>query len=163
MSGRVIKFVQKANRTNHPEDSIPLRIAVLGAVMVGALALTAEGAVTPSTGILLSVLLPTAYWVSYRRRREDNWHIKLALTAAAIIALFRFLGQLGGVVTLDEVRFPLADLFLWVQVIHGFDLPQRRDLHFSLGSSLTLMAVAGSVSQTLLFAVFLVLYLAFGV
>ncbi|MGI8406922.1 MAG: transglutaminase TgpA family protein [Actinomycetota bacterium] len=163
MSGRVIEFVQKANRTNHPEDSIPLRIAVLGAVVVGALALTAERAVTPFTGILLFVLLPTAYWVSYRRRREDNWHIKLALTAAAIIALFRFLGQLGGVVTLDEVRFPLADLFLWVQVIHGFDLPQRRDLHFSLGSSLTLMAVAGSVSQTLLFAVFLVLYLSFGV
>jgi transglutaminase-like putative cysteine protease len=158
-----MEFVQKANRTHHPEDSIALRVAVLGAVLVGALALAAERAIAPTSALLLLVLLPVAYWFSYTRRRDDNWFVKLALTAAAIVALLRFLGQLGGVVTLDEVRFPLADLFLWVQVIHGFDLPQRRDLHFSLGSSLTLMAVAGSVSQTLVFAAFLVLYLAFAV
>lgn len=158
-----MEFVQKANRAHHPEDSIALRIAVLGAVIVGALALAAERAIAPTSALLLLVLLPGAYWFSYKRRRDDNWLVKLALTAAAIVALLRFLGQLGGVVTLDEVRFPLADLFLWVQVIHGFDLPQRRDLHFSLGSSLTLMAVAGSVSQTLVFAIFLVLYLAFAV
>lgn len=162
MSG-LIEFIQKANRTSHPEDSIALRVAVLGAVVVGALALAAERAIAPSSAAFLLVLLPTAYWVSYRRRRKDNWFIKLGLTAAAIIALLRFLGQLGGVVTLDEVRFPLAELFLWVQVIHGFDLPQRRDLHFSLGSSLTLIAVAGSVSQTLVFAIFLLLYLGFAV
>ena len=159
MSGGLIEMIRRANETRRPEDSVALRAVVLGAVMIAALALVAEAAVEPVTGALLCIALPLAYWVSYKRRAEDNWHIKLALTVGAIVALFRFLGQLGGVVTLDEVRFPLADLFLWVQVLHGFDLPARKDLNFSLGSSLTLMAVAGSVSQDLKFAVFLVAYI----
>ena len=161
MSGGVIELIRRANATRRPEDSLALRIAVLAAVMTAMLALVAESAVSIVTGALLLIALPLAYWVSYRRRAEDNWHIKLALTFGASLALFRFLQQLSGVVTLDEVRFPLADLFLWVQVLHGFDLPARKDLNFSLGSSLTLMAVAGSISQDLTFAFFLVAYLGF--
>ncbi|HWC15241.1 MAG TPA: DUF3488 and transglutaminase-like domain-containing protein [Actinomycetota bacterium] len=159
MPGGLIEIVRKANATRRPEDSVALRACVLGAVMVAALALVAERAVSLSTAALLTVALPLAYWVSYRRRAKDNWHIKIALTVAALFALFRFLGQLTGVATLDEVRFPLAELFLWVQVIHGFDLPARKDLNFSLGSSLTLMAVAGSISQDLRLVVFLVPYI----
>lgn len=156
-------MVRKANRTRQPEDSKLLRAAVLGAVMVGALTLTVENAISGATGALLLVLLPLAYWVSYVRRDKDNWHIKIALTVFAILALIRFLGQLRGIATLDEVRFPLADLFLWVQVLHGFDLPARKDLNFSLGSSLTLMAAAGSISQNMTFAIFLLIYFAFAI
>ena len=47
----------------------------------------------------------------------------------SIFALIRSLGQLRGISTLDAVRFPLADLFLWVQVLHGFDLPARHVIH----------------------------------
>jgi transglutaminase-like putative cysteine protease len=151
--------LQRANRTRRPEDSVAFRVAVLISVLVGAAALAAERAIEPTTAVLLFLALPFAYYVSHVRRDKDNWHIKILLTVAALLALVRFLGQLGGVVTLDEVRFPLADLFLWVQVIHGFDLPQRRDLNFSLGSSITLMAVAGSVSQTLVYGIFLAVYL----
>ena len=161
MSGGLIAMIRRVNETRRPEDSLALRLSVLAAVMTATLALLAESAIDLTTGALLTVALPIAYWVSYRRRAKDNWHIKLALTVGAIIALFRFLQQLGGVATLDEVRFPLADLFLWVQVLHGFDLPARKDLNFSLGSSLTLMAVAGSVSQNMTFALFLLVYLAF--
>jgi transglutaminase-like putative cysteine protease len=73
------------------------------------------------------------------------------------------LGQLRGVASLDQVRFPLADLFLWIQVLHGFDLPARKDLNFSLGSSLTLMAAAGSISQDMRFAGFLIVYFALAI
>ena len=159
MSTRIADLVRNANKTLTPEDSIALRAAVFAAVCVATLALGIEQAVTWTMVSGVIVLMAIAYVVSYIRRAEDNWHIKVALTIAAILGLLRFLGQLGGVVTLDEVRFPLADLFLWIQVVHSFDLPQRRDLHFSLGSSLTLMAVAASVSQTMTIAVLLVLYL----
>jgi transglutaminase-like putative cysteine protease len=160
MSGGLIELIRKANQTRQPEDSLALRAVVLGAVMTAAMALVAERAVELTAAVLISVALPLAYWISYRRRAKDNWHIKIALTVGAIFALFRFLGQLRGIATLDEVRFPLADLFLWVQVLHGFDLPARKDLSFSLGSSLTLMAVAGSISQDMRFMVFLVVYVA---
>ena len=155
--------MREANRTRDPEDSIALRATVLAAVMTAMYALLAEQAISWLTAGLLTVLLPAAYWLSHVRRREDNWHIKIGLTVFAIVALFRFFGQLRGISTLDEVRFPLADLFLWVQVLHGFDLPARKDLNFSLGSSLTLMAAAGSISSSMTFALFLIVYFAFGV
>ena len=159
----MMEMVRNANRTRAPEDSKLLRATVLGAVMVGALTLTVENAISGGTGMLLLALLPFAYWVSYVRRDKDNWHIKIALTILAIFALIRFLGQLRGITTLDEVRFPLADLFLWVQVLHGFDLPARKDLNFSLGSSLTLMAAAGSISQNMTFGIFLLIYFALAI
>jgi transglutaminase-like putative cysteine protease len=162
VSAGLLETIRRANRTRTAEDSVALRIAVLGAVMAGAFALALETAISVPTAVGVLVLMPVAYYISYRRRREDNWHIKLALTAAAIIGLIRFFGQLRGIATLDEVRFPLADLFLWVQVIHSFDLPARKDLNFSLGASLTLMAVAGSISQDLRFLLPLLAYLGFG-
>ena len=157
MSG-VMNAVREANRTRQPEDSVALRAVVLATVVVGALALAVVQAIAITSFLLVAVLLCVAYYVSYKRRRDDNWMIKVALTAAALLAMVNFLRQLGQVATLDEVRFPLADLFLWVQVIHGFDLPARKDLNFSLGSSLTLMAAAGSISQDLWYGGVLLLY-----
>jgi transglutaminase-like putative cysteine protease len=151
-------MIRNANRTRQPEDSIPLRLTVMAAVMTGALALAVEGAISAGTLVVLFILLPFGYWISYVRRGKDNWFIKIGLTVFALFALIRFFGQLRGIVSLDEVRFPLADLFLWVQVLHGFDLPARKDLNFSLGSSLTLMAAAGSLSQNMTYAVLLGFY-----
>jgi protein-glutamine gamma-glutamyltransferase len=155
--------IRRANKTRRTEDSIALRAAVLGAVMTGMYALAVERAISIQTAALLTGLLPLAYWTSHLRRAKDNWAIKIGLTFLAIVALIRFFGQLRGIATLDEVRFPLADLFLWVQVLHGFDLPARKDLNFSLGSSLTLIAAAGSISQDLWFGGMLVLYFVFAI
>ncbi|HEX2239596.1 MAG TPA: DUF3488 and transglutaminase-like domain-containing protein [Actinomycetota bacterium] len=161
MSASLIELVRSANRVRKSEDSVKLRAAVLGAVLTGALALAVEQAIAIPTAVIVLIAIPIAYWVSYVRRNEDNWHIKLALALGAVMALFRFLGQLSGISTLDEARFPLADIFLWVQVLHSFDLPARKDLNFSLGSSLALMAVAGSLSQDLRYGFLLLIYFGF--
>jgi transglutaminase-like putative cysteine protease len=161
MSRSVIGRVREVNRTRVPEDSVRLRVAVLGAVVVGVVALGAEQAVSTTTAVAVLALLLFAYWFSYVRRAHDNWHVKVVLALGAIVALMRLFGQLGGVGTLDEVRYPLAEIFLWVQVLHSFDLPARKDLNFSLGSSLALMAVAASLSQDMIFALFLVVYAVF--
>lgn len=158
----VVEMIKRANATRAPEDSIPLRVAVLATVIVGAFALALERAIAPFTAAWVIAALILAYWVSYHRRDKDNWHLKILISILAIFALLRFFGQLRAIQTLDEVRFPLADLFLWVQVLHGFDLPARKDLNFSLGSSLTLMAVAASLSQDLWYSIALILYFACG-
>ncbi|HVF52544.1 MAG TPA: transglutaminaseTgpA domain-containing protein [Actinomycetota bacterium] len=160
MSGGLIAAIRRANAPRPPEDSIAARVSVFAAVFTGAVALASVQAISGPTATLVLVALPFAYWVSWKRRRKDNWHIKIGLSIGAIFALMRFLGQIGGIATLDEIRFPLADLFLWVQVLHSFDVPARKDLHFSLGSSLTLMAVAGSISQSLSYLPFLIVYFA---
>ncbi len=160
MSGGVGARVKAINATRRPEDSIPLRAAVLGAVFTGVAAAGVEGAISPlRTGVVLAVL-PCAYWFSYKRRSADNWYVKLALALGAVLAIVAFFSQLGSVQTLDEIRFPLAEIFLWIQVLHSFDLPERKDLHFSLGSSLALMGVAGSLAQTMSYAPFVVVYFA---
>jgi transglutaminase-like putative cysteine protease len=158
-----VELVKRANRTRSPEHSVALRATVLAAVMVGVIALAIERAVSIPVTALVLVALPVAYWVSYLRREKDNLVLKLLISIFAIAALFRFFGQLRLVSTLDEVRFPLADLFLWIQVLHGFDLPARKDLKFSLGSSLALMAIAGSLSQDFWFAATLIPYFALAI
>ncbi|MDQ3940624.1 MAG: transglutaminaseTgpA domain-containing protein [Actinomycetota bacterium] len=160
---RLMEVVKNANRTRAPEDSVALRVCVLATVVTGAVALAIVTAISITTLILVVAALCLAYFVSHKRRYNDNWAIKIALTFFAIFALIKFFNDLRGIATLDEVRFPLADLFLWVQVLHGFDLPARKDLNFSLGSSLTLMAAAGSISQDLWFGLVLVVYFALAI
>ncbi len=72
----------------------------------------------------------------------------MALAAGLLLALSRFLGQMGSVTSADAARAPLAALFVWVQVLHAFDVPRRRDLAFSMVSSTTLIAVGGALALT---------------
>ena len=69
-------------------------------------------------------------------------------------------GDVRSVTSFDQARIPLASLFLWVQVLHAFDVPRRRDLSFSVVSSLILMAEAGSLSLSTSFALFVLVWAA---
>jgi protein-glutamine gamma-glutamyltransferase len=153
--------VRRANRTVTPEDSALLRAMTLGAVMTGVVALAVEDILEPATAAAALLVLPVAHYVSWRRRRKDNWHIKVAIALGALVALVGFFNSLDSVDTFDAIRFPLAEVFLWVQLLHSFDVPQRRDLGFSLGSSLVLMATAASISQDLSFALVGTVYMVF--
>ena len=157
----MIEAVRRANAPGTPEDSIPLRVVVLGAVMTGMATLASVGALSAGALVLLAGILPFAYWISYVRRRSQNWGLKFLITIGAVAALVNFLTDLRAVATLDEIRFPLASLFVSVQVLHSLDLPARKDLNFSLASSLTLMAVAGTLSQDTTYGAFLIVYFGF--
>ena len=155
--------LRRANAPRPPEDSIALRGAVLGAVVTGTAALTSVGAISLSLTLLVVVLLGAGYAFSYVYRNPPSWKwaVKILLTLGALAALAHFFGELRKLQTVDEARFPLATLFLAVQVLHGFDLPARKDLNFSLGSSLALMAIAGTLSQDTGYAFYLVTYFGF--
>jgi len=128
------------------EDGVAMRIAVGAAVEIGLLAVVAQGVLSDRTAFLALVLAPIGYVVSYRRRRGKNVAIKVALACGLFVATARFLGQIGYVTSPDEARAPLAALFLWVQVLHAFDVPRRRDLAFSMVSSTTMIAVGGALA-----------------
>src|SRR4029450_13328380 len=106
------------------------------------------GAVQPSLATAALVLAPVGYWWSYRRRRQPNVLLKVLLAVALLAALGQFLGQVRAVTTVDQARIPLATLFLWVQVLHAFDVPRRRDLAFSMVSSTTLIGVGGACARS---------------
>src|SRR5207247_44980 len=99
-----------------------------------------------ATGASALALIPAGFVVSYVRRSRRNVALKLVLAAGLFLAFGGFLRSVQGATTVDDARVPLAALFLWVQVLHSFDVPRRRDLTFSVVSSLILMAEAGSLS-----------------
>jgi protein-glutamine gamma-glutamyltransferase len=137
------------------EDSVGMRVVVALAVELSILAVVTQGAVRPGTALLAVALAPVGYLVSYRRRGRSNLALKLALSAGLLAAMGQFLVDVQQAGNVDQARVPLATLFLWVQVLHAFDVPRRRDLAFSMVASLILMAEAGALSLTTGYGLFL--------
>ncbi len=147
----------KRAQKRKPEDSVELRAWVLAAVLVGEVAVLTSGYFGVGTGVLVPLLTIVAFAVSYNRRREKNYVIKtmLAFFALALLAVF-FREVLA---SLYDTRVPLARLFLWIQVIHAFDLPARKDVTYSLLSGLILMAVGAVLSTSIWYGLFIVAFL----
>jgi transglutaminase-like putative cysteine protease len=139
-----------------PEDSIRLRVVVAAMVMVALLAVIAQGTVDAFTWIGGVLLVPAGYAFSYFQRHKANVGTKVVLAVGLLAALGAFLQSVRFAQSVDQARIPLASLFVWVQVLHSFDVPRRRDLSFSVVSSLILVAEAGSLSLGTGFLVFLV-------
>jgi protein-glutamine gamma-glutamyltransferase len=144
-------------RRKRPEDSAELRAWVLAAVLVGEVAVLASGYFDAVTGFLVPLLTAVAFGVSYRQRRERNVFLKVLLAFGALAALAMFFREVLS--SLYDTRVPLARLFLWVQVIHSFDLPARKDLAYSLVSGVILVAVGATLSTSLLYGVFVLAFL----
>src|SRR5215207_2904784 len=140
-----------------PEDSIELRAWVLAAVLVGEAAVLTSGYFGAVTSVLVPFLTVVAFVVSYRRRRERNIILKVMLAFGALAALAMFFREVLS--SLYDTRVPLARLFLWVQVIHAFDLPARKDLSYSLVSGLILVAVGAVLSTSLWYGLFVLAFL----
>src|SRR5919106_6379164 len=140
-----------------PEDSVELRAWVLAAVLVGEVAVLTSGYFGAVTGVLVPFLTVVAFVVSYHRRRERNFIIKVMLAFGALAALAMFFREVLS--SLYDTRVPLARLFLWVQVIHAFDLPARKDLSYSLVSALILVAVGAVLSTSLWYGILVLAFL----
>ncbi len=140
-----------------PEDSVELRAWVLAGVLVGEVAVLSSGYFGAMTGVLVPSLTVVAFVVSYLRRRERNVLIKVLLAFGALAALAMFFRE--ALSSLYDTRIPLARLFLWVQVIHAFDLPARKDISYSLVSGLILIAVGAVLATSLWYGLFVLAFL----
>ncbi len=141
-----------------PEDSLLLRIGVQAMVIVGIIAtdVAAEFA-TPISIWAVPMSIVGATW-SWYRRRERNVTVKFLLAILMLGALALFFRNLF--TQLNDTRLVLAELLIQLQVLHSFDLPRRQDLGYSMVIGLILIGVAATLSQTLVFAPLLLLFLA---
>ncbi len=154
----LLERLRRVNAPPPPEDSIAFRVAVLAAVMVAAGAVLAEDVGGPILRVAVLVGIPAGFaWSHVARAREGFW-LKLGLALGVLVVFGGFLRAVSGAAggSFAEVQVPLAELFLWVQLLHSLDVPGRRDLLFSLVSSLVLIAVAGVLSISLSFGLYLV-------
>lgn len=139
-----------------PEDSILLRIFVQLLVTIGIVA-TATAATSYSNIWAIPFSAIGATW-SWHRRRERNITTKFCIAVGMLLILGIFLSRL--VSQMQDSRLMLAELLIQLQVLHSFDLPRRKDLGYSVVIGLILLGVAATVSQTSVFGLFLLLFLA---
>lgn len=157
MSSRAVAGLTRLFGQRGPsEEDVALRAAIGSAVMVAVAALLAQGVVGGSTGVLVLILIPVGFYVSWRRRSARNLTLKVVLAAGAILALAAFLRDISGARSIDDTRTPLAEIFLWVTTLNSFDQPRRKNLHFSLAASVILVAQAGSLAIDIGFLAFII-------
>lgn len=161
MPSDAVRRIREARsaRASKIEDSVQLRVIVLASVMLGVAAVLAQNAIEPGPAIAALILIPAGAWWSHQNRTKKNIPLKILLAFGMILALGGFLRQIRTADSVDEARIYLAGLFLWVQSLHGFDLPRRKDLAYSMASSLVLMAAAGSLATTTTYGLFVLAYI----
>ncbi len=138
------------------EDSVWLRIFIQALVSVGILATdVAASSANSLWAIPLSVLGATWSW--YFRRRP-NLVAKFGIAIGMLIVLGLLFSRL--LTNAGDSRLLLAELLIQLQVLHTFDLPRRKDLGYSAVIGLILIGVAATISETMAFGGFLVLFLA---
>jgi transglutaminase-like putative cysteine protease len=132
-----------------------VRLATLLAVLVAVAAVATQEDFT-SQAILAAGAIVMGFVVSYLRRRGSNWLLKTAITAGILLAMREFFMAL--VANPYDPRIPLVQLFLWLQALHSFDLPARKDLKYSLASAVILLAIGAVHTRATTFGWFLVAF-----
>ncbi len=135
-----------------PENSVALRVAV-GVVVMLAIMATAQQLEWPHYAIGALVLTPLGMIASYQLRARNNWEIKAVLSILMVITMLRFFAALA--TSVFDPRVPLAELLLWLQTLHSWDLPRRKDLNYSLMVGLILMSLASVLSVDMGMALYL--------
>ncbi|WP_051352956.1 DUF3488 and DUF4129 domain-containing transglutaminase family protein [Picosynechococcus sp. NKBG15041c] len=145
------------------EESVLLRILVQLLVIVGIIATDVAAAGNmiwfglPISVLAVPLSILGGIW-SWQNRQKPNVGAKFLIAIGMLGMLLLFFQNL--VIALNDTRLVLAELLIQLQILHSFDLPRRKDLGYSMVIGLILLGVAGTVSQTLTFAPWLVLFLA---
>lgn len=151
----VLEAIRKANRPGPPEDSVRLRVATWGAVVIAIAACASLDEVSPTTAWVAIALVTGGMAFSHRTRQKPPGWTKVAVAIAATAALVWFFRSLNGSSPdLALVENPLTLLLVSVLVVHSFHEPARRDLLFALAASSGLIAVGGAQAINLQFGLF---------
>ncbi|NJP10128.1 MAG: DUF3488 domain-containing protein [Leptolyngbyaceae cyanobacterium RU_5_1] len=138
------------------EESLLLRVLSQAMVIAGIVATDVAAETTISLwAIPLSIL--GAYW-SWSHRHKRNVATKFCIAIGMLLALVAFF--LGLREQLNDTRLVLAELLIQLQILHSFHMPRRQDLGYSMVIGLILIGVASTLSQTMVFGLLLLLFLA---
>ena len=129
-------------------------------MLIATLAIINEGLVGSAATVAALVGIPIGFWWSHVRRHRESALLKLGIALALLVALTGFVAHIRSapIVSSLDVQVPLAELFLWVQLLHSLHMPARRDLMFSLASSVVIIALASVLSVGMGIGVFLFLW-----
>jgi transglutaminase-like putative cysteine protease len=159
----VVAAVRRANQPGVPEDSVRLRVAGLGAVLVAIAACASLDDIGWPAALGAMVLVSAAAAFSHATRARPPWWVKTLVAIGAVAAFVWFFHMvLSPAAGITSIVTPLTELLVAVLVVHSFHMPSRRDLLFALAASAGLMAVGGSLAIDLDFGLYVVAWAGFG-
>ncbi|MHB1986897.1 MAG: transglutaminase TgpA family protein [Acidimicrobiales bacterium] len=165
-SASLVERVRRANLPPPPEHSVLFRVVTTVAVVTGIVSCEAVGELSAVAALTASVAVALGMFLSYATRRRPRQWLKLLLAATVIVIFGEFVRQILSAAhtgQLASIEVPLAGLFTWVQVVHAFDVPARRDLLFSLAAAAALVTVASAQAVSSDFLLFVAVLLVAGV
>jgi len=157
-----VEMVRKANAPQAPEHSLLFRSATLASVLTGVFACASTGELSVGSALAAGVAISIGMAFSaFTRSRPWQW-VKILLAFAVIFVFVQFVMQVFGAAhtgELSSIEVPLAGLFTWVQVVHAYDVPARRDLLFSVAAAAALVTVAAAQAVSVGFLGFVAVWL----
>lgn len=145
-----------------PRDPLlHLRLATAVAGAIAILALYSVSGITqePNPGVLVALLVGLGgQYVSHRLRGKSLWAIKAILAMGMLLLLWRYMANL--IANLQDTRYPLAELLLYLAVMNSFDLPRRHNLRIAMMVSVILLVVTATLSRDMGFGAFLLAFMA---
>lgn len=156
MSGKLVKAFSRINARHVPEDSLGLRVSVLAAVLIAEVTIFSMGYYSAVESVAVPLLTAAGFGWSWKFRHRRNLLMKFILSVLVVAVAVLFARELA--TSFYDTRLPLIKLLLWLQVLHSFDLPARRDLKFSLASGLTMIAAGAVLSTGMAYIVGLALF-----
>ncbi|MBI2252885.1 MAG: hypothetical protein HYU63_09140, partial [Armatimonadetes bacterium] len=153
---QLLKYLPKHERK--AENSVYFRLVVLIAVIFGMLA-TLSQEEWPDFSLLVILGTILGFIISYFRRDKNNLFLKFFLAIFTFSIFGNFLKELA--LNPYDTRIPLANFLLWLQTLHSYDIPERRDLNYSMLASLILVSVGAVLSYNLIFGFYFIGFVVF--
>jgi len=153
---RFVNIYSRINPRRVPENSLGLRLSVLAAILTAEIAILSMGYYDTLSVLGVPTLTTAGFAYSWKYRQRRNLLMKFVLSMLVIAVAVLFTLELT--TNIYDTRLPLIKLLLWLQVLHSFDLPARRDLKFSLASGLILLASAAVLSTGMVYILGLALF-----
>jgi len=134
------------------EESVALRVAVLAALVCAAIAVMREGVGGPSLWLAVLIGYPTVFALAYLARHRRPPMLRILINALALVVLLGFVSAFSAAGSIADLQLPLAEVFLWLLLVQGFETTHRRGLMVTLLASLVLVAIAGVFSISMAIA-----------
>ncbi len=142
------------------EDSVAFRLAVLASLIVAACASLEQGVGGPILWAVVLIGYPAAFAIAHGTRNHRPPLLRVVVTLVAGVVLLMFLASIAGRPNngIASLQVPLAEVFIWLMLLHAVDSPGRRGLFIGLLASVVLLSVAGVLSISMGIAPFIVVW-----
>jgi protein-glutamine gamma-glutamyltransferase len=156
----LLKLINRPYRHQEQiEHSLLLRAVTFLAVALGVFVSARDTELAGPMAIGLAGIT-AGYAFSYARRAFSNWWLKIIISLGMVAAGYYYVSLM--INSERDHVVVLTEMLIYLQVLHSFDLPRRKDLIYSLLSAFMLICVGGVLSRSADFGIFLTVFILIG-